>query len=422
MTLIRSTFLRTALERGYIYQCSNLEGLDSVLSKPEPVSAYVGFDCTADSLHVGHLMQIMLLRRLQQSGHRPVILIGGGTTQIGDPSGKEEARPLLSQEEIAANIAGIQEVFSRFLVFGQGSNDALMLNNASWLESLNYVKFLRSYGRYFSVRRMLSFDSVRKRLEREQPLTFLEFNYMVLQSYDFLELWRQTGCRLQIGGSDQWGNIIGGIELTQKISEVELFGLTSPLLLTASGKKMGKTASGAIWLNSSRLSAYNYWQFWRNTDDADTIRFLRLFTDLPLEMINRLSSLTGADFNKAKKILAFEATRLAHGEKVASAAAESSRRVFEEKLLDNAMPTLEISRTSFSRDDSIGLLDVLKQAGLVHSNSEARRLVSGKGVRINDTVVTDVTRRLTKDDFKSDMIKLSAGRKRHILVRRIVSS
>lgn len=418
MTAVKSAFLRTILARGYVYQCTNLERLDAVLTQP-PIPAYIGFDCTADSLHVGSLIQIMLLRRLQQAGHKPIVLIGGSTTQIGDPAGKSEARQLLSSEQIDANIVGVRSAFANFLTFGDGPSDALMINNADWLDSLNYIAFLRDYGRYFSVKRMLGFDSVKQRLEREQSLTFLEFNYMILQGYDFLELWRRTGCILQMGGADQWGNIINGIELAHRSNGIELYGLTSPLLTTASGTKMGKTTQGAVWLSASRLSPYGYWQFWRNTDDADICRFLRLFTELPLDKINQLESLTGAASNEAKEVLAFEATSLAHGVSAAYAASETAHRIFEEKVLyDDTMPTLEVPAAALTEEGGIGLLDALRQAGLVRSNSEARRLVDAKGVRINDIIVTDETRRLTLADFENDAIKLSTGRKHHILVRR----
>ena len=410
-----TTFLRTILERGYVHQCTDLAGLDALLTQP-PVPAYIGFDCTADSLHVGSLVPIMLLRHWQRSGHKPIVLMGGGTSRVGDPSGKDEVRQLLSEERIALNMAGIKEVFTRFLTFGDGPSDAVMINNADWLDSLDYIAFLQEYGRHFSVNRMLGFDSVRLRLEREQPLSFLEFNYMVLQGYDFLELWRRRGCRVQMGGSDQWGNIISGIDLARRVEGVELFGLTAPLITTAAGAKMGKTAAGAVWLNADRVSPYDYWQFWRNTDDADVGRFLRLFTDLPVEEITRLDSLSGADRNMAKKVLAFEATRLAHGEAKAIASAETARKVFEEGRLGEALPAFDVTAAALTA--GVGLLDALRQVGLVQSNGEARRLIRGGGARVNDTVVADENRRLIPEDLKKGIIKLSAGRKQHVILRR----
>ncbi|KAF0118899.1 MAG: tyrS [Rhodospirillaceae bacterium] len=412
---VTSVFLRTILERGYVHQCTDLAGLDAVLLR-QPTPAYIGFDCTAGSLHVGSLVPILLLRHWQRSGHKPIVLMGGGTSRVGDPSGKDEARQLLSEEQIAANMAGIKAVFSRFLTFGDGPADAVMIDNAEWLDSLNYIAFLREYGRHFSVNRMLGFDSVRLRLEREQPLSFLEFNYMVLQGYDFLELWRREGCRVQMGGSDQWGNIVSGIDLARRIEGVDLFGLTAPLITTAAGAKMGKTAAGAVWLNADRVSPYDYWQFWRNTDDADVGRFLRLFTDVPMEDIERLDSLSGADRNAAKKVLAFEATRLAHGDTKASAAAETARKVFEEGSLGDALPAFDVTAAALM--EGVGLLDALRQAGLVHSNGEARRLIRGGGARVNDTVVVDENRQLTPEDLKDGIIKLSVGRKQHAVLRR----
>ncbi|KAF0140830.1 MAG: tyrS [Rhodospirillaceae bacterium] len=416
MAAVKSSFLRTILERGYLHQCTDLEGLDTLLAGL-PIPAYVGFDCTAGSLHVGSLIQIMLLRHLQRSGHKSIVLMGGGTTRVGDPSSKDEARQLLSDEQIAANMAGIKAIFARFLTFGEGPADAVLINNADWLDSLNYIAFLRDYGRHFSVNRMLGFDSVRLRLEREQPLSFLEFNYMVLQGYDFLELWRRKACRLQMGGSDQWGNIVNGIDLARRVEGVKLFGLTSPLITTAVGRKMGKTAEGAVWLNADWLSAYDYWQFWRNTDDADIGRFLRLFTELPLEEVERLESLPGAARNEAKKVLASEATRLAHGEAAARAAAETARKVFEEGSLGEYLPTIAVPTAALQ--EGLGLLDVMRQAGFVSSNGEARRLIRGRGARVNDIVITDEAHRLTVADLKNGVLKLSTGRKQHVLVRAI---
>ena len=387
-----------------------------MLIKKAPIAAYIGFDCTADSLHVGSLIPIMLLRHLQQSGHKPIVLMGGSTTQIGDPSGKNVMRQLLPEAQIAANMASLRKVFSGFLTFGNGPSDAMIVNNANWLHSLNHIAFLREYGQYFSVNRMLGLDSVRLRLERGKPLTFLEFNYIVLQSYDFLELWRQAGCCLQMGGADQWGNIINGIELARKVEGVELFGLTAPLITTINGIKMGKTADGAVWLNPDRLSPYGYWQFWRNTEDSDIGRFLRLFTELPLDLIAHMESLSGAACNKAKWRLAFEATRLAHGEKAASAAAETARKVFEEGTFGQAMPVLNV-QAAVLEEEGLGLLDALRKAGLVRSNSEARRLVRSGGARVNNIVVGDEARRLTFQDLHNGAIKLSAGRKHHVIVR-----
>ncbi len=412
---LRSSFLRTLQARGYLHQCTDLEGLDTVLVQKGPIVAYIGFDCTADSLHVGSLVQIMLLRHLQQSGHKPIVLMGGSTTQIGDPSGKEEMRQFLPETQIAANMASLRKVFAGFLTFGSGPSDAMIVDNADWLHSLNYIAFLRDYGRYFSVNRMLGLDSVRLRLERGHPLTFLEFSYVVLQSYDFLELWRRAGCCLQMGGADQWGHIINGIELARKVEGVELFGLTAPLITTINGNKMGKTADGAVWLNADRLSPYGYWQFWRNTKDSDVGRFLRLFTELPLESIAHLESLSGAARNKAKWWLACEATRLAHGEKAARAAAETARKVFEEGTFGQAMPVFEVPAAVLAKE-GLGLLDALRQAGLVRSNSEARRLVRSGGVRVNNIVVGDETHRITFKDIDDGAVKLSAGRKYHVVV------
>src|SRR6187431_2847933 len=342
MSTVKSDFQRELKARGFVHQTTDEAGLDKLL-RSERVTGYIGFDCTAPSLHVGNLLGIMMLRKLQQAEHRPIVLIGGGTTKVGDPSGKDESRKLLSDAEIAANIAGIESVFAKFLSFGGGDSGAVMVNNADWLGSLNYIDFLRDYGRHFSVNRMLTYDSVKLRLEREQPLSFIEFNYMVLQAYDFLELYRRLGCRLQMGGSDQWGNIVSGIELGRRAEGVELFGLTSPLLTTASGAKMGKTASGAVWLNADMLSSYEYWQYWRNTEDADVERFLKLFTTLPLDEIAKLAALKGQDINEAKKILATETTALVHNREEAERAAETARRTFEEGTLSAELPSVEIA-------------------------------------------------------------------------------
>jgi tyrosyl-tRNA synthetase len=415
MSTARSSFLAAAEERGFVHQLTDRDGLDARLAAG-PLTAYIGFDCTADSLHVGSLMQIMLLRLWQRTGNKPIVLMGGGTTKVGDPSGKDEARRLLSDDEIAANMAGIRRVFDRFIAFGDGPTEAAMVNNATWLDELRYIPFLREVGRYFSVNRMLSFDSVRLRLEREQPLSFLEFNYMVLQSYDFLELARRHDCTVQMGGSDQWGNIVSGVELARRIDDRALFGLTSPLITTASGAKMGKTAQGAVWLNAERLSPYDYWQFWRNTEDADVGRFLRLFTDLPLAEIARLEALQGNEVNDAKKVLATEATALCHGREAAEAAAETARRVFAEGGIGGDLPLIEAPRAELEGGHPV--IDYLHRAGFAASLSEARRLVRGGGARVNDAVVTDETRQVTLADLnESGVVKLSAGRKRHALLR-----
>ena len=417
MSDARSSFLAAAEERGFVHQCTDREGLDARL-RAGPLTAYIGFDCTADSLHVGSLLQIMLLRLWQRTGNQPIVLMGGGTTKVGDPSGKDETRRLLTDDEIAANMAGIRRIFDRFLVFGDGPGDALMTNNALWLDRLEYVPFLREYGRHFSVNRMLSFDSVRLRLEREQPLSFLEFNYMVLQSYDFVELARRHGCAVQMGGSDQWGNIVSGVELGRRVGDHALFGITSPLITTASGAKMGKTAQGAVWLNAERLSPYDYWQFWRNTEDADVGRFLRLFTELPLAEIARLGALGGSELNEAKQVLATAATALCHGSAAASAAAETARRVFADGGIGGDLPVTETPRALLESGQPA--IAYFHQAGLAASLGEARRLIRGGGARINDSVITDESRRLTLADLNADgVIKLSAGRKRHALVRAV---
>ncbi len=420
MTELKSAFLRTIEARGFIHQCTDLEALDARIVEGEgegaPVVAYIGFDCTAPSLHVGSLVSIMLLRWLQRTGHKPIVLMGGGTTKVGDPSGKDESRQLLSDDEIAANMAGIRRVFGRFLAFGEGPTEAVMVNNADWLEDLRYIPFLRDYGRHFSVNRMLSFDSVRLRLEREQPLTFLEFNYMVLQAYDFLELARRYGCILQMGGSDQWGNIVNGVELGRRIDGRTLFGLTTPLITTASGAKMGKTAKGAVWLDAGMLSPYDYWQYWRNTEDADVGRFLRLFTEIPLDEIERLEALEGAEINDAKKALADAATALCHGEEAARQAAETARRTFEEGRHGDALPVLDVPRGEL--EAGIAAFELFRRAGLCATGGEARRLIKGGGGRINDRRVDNELRPVTLDDVTDDgVIKLSAGRKRHALAR-----
>jgi len=417
MTALTSDFLAAVTARGYLHQCTDLAALDAAAAAG-PIAAYIGFDATADSLHVGSLVPIMLLRLLQRTGHKPIVLLGGGTTKVGDPSGKDDSRQLLDDARIAANIDGIRRIFERYLVFGDGPTDALMVNNADWLDDLAYIPFLRDFGRHFSVNRMLSFDSVKLRLEREQPLSFLEFNYMVLQAYDFLELARRHGCVLQMGGSDQWGNIVGGIDLARRVDQRTLFGLTSPLITTASGAKMGKTAQGAVWLNADRLAPFDYWQYWRNTHDADVGRFLRLFTDLPLDEIARLEALEGAELNDAKKTLAVEATRLCHGDAAAEAAAETARRTFEEGARGTDLPTVDLARAVLA--DGIPAFQLFRDAGLASSNGEARRLIKGGGGRLNDAVVTSETQLITAADLDGDgVLKLSAGKKRHALVRAV---
>ncbi len=415
MTSPRTEFLKAVVERGYMHQCTDMDGLDE-LASGQRLSAYIGFDATADSLHAGSLVSIMLLRLLQRTGHKPIVLMGGGTTKVGDPSGKDEQRQLLGTEQIDRNIESIRRIFEKFLQFGDGRTDAVMVNNADWLDPLEYIPFLRDYGRHFSVNRMLAFDSVKLRLDREQPLTFLEFNYMVLQAYDFVELARRYGCRLQMGGSDQWGNIVAGIELAHKSDQIQLYGMTTPLLTSASGTKMGKTAAGAVWLNEDRLSAYDYWQYWRNTEDADVGRFLRLFTDLPLDEIVRLETLEGAEINEAKKVLANEATRLCHGAKAANAAAKTARKTFEEGRIDENLPTIEIARSEL--EGGLPAFELMRRAGLAASNGEARRLIKGGGARVNDAVLGEELARVTLADVNTDgLIKLSAGKKRHALVR-----
>ena len=415
---LRSEFLRTLVERGYVHQCTDLEALDAAAVAGR-ITGYIGFDATADSLHVGSLVQIMLLRHMQRTGHRPIVLMGGGTTKVGDPSGRDKSRQLLSQQRIDSNIEGIRRVFERFLDFD--ADAALMVDNSDWLDALHYIPFLREYGRHFSVNRMLGFESVKLRLDREQPLSFLEFNYMVLQAYDFLELGRRYDCRLQMGGSDQWGNIVCGVELGRRATGLELFGLTSPLLTLASGAKMGKTAAGAVWLNPDRFSPYEYWQYWRNTEDADVGRFLRLFTELPLDEVARLESLEGAEINEAKAILATEATALCHGREAAGEAAETARRTFGPEAgaggrLADGLPTIEIPRARL--DEGVAVCDLMREAGLVKSNSEARRLIRGGGARVNDEPLREETGTVGPDDLTPEgAIKLSAGRKRHALVR-----
>ncbi len=412
----RSEFLRAMIARGFLHQCTDQAGLDALAARPEPFAAYIGFDCTADSLHVGSLVQIMMLRRLQQSGHKPIVLMGGGTTKIGDPSGKDEARQLLTADDIQRNMVGIRSVFEKFLVFGDGPTDAMMVDNADWLDELKYIPLLRDVGRHFSVNRMLTMDSVRLRLEREQPLTFLEFNYMVLQSYDFAELARRYDCRLQMGGSDQWGNIVMGADLGRRMDGAELFGLTTPLITTAGGAKMGKTAAGAIWLNADRLSAYDYWQFWRNAEDADVGRFLKLFTDLPLDEIARLEEYRDADVNEAKKVLATEATALAHGRAAAEAAQETARQAFELGSADADLPTAEVDAAALQA--GLPAYEALRLAGLVKSNGEGRRLIKGGGARLNDAPIAAEDQTISAADIgPQGAVKLSAGKKRHVLLK-----
>ncbi len=411
----KSDYMNVLHERGYVHQCTDAAALDDRAANGI-VTAYIGFDCTADSLHVGSLLQIMLLRWLQKTGHRPIVLMGGGTTRVGDPSGKDSARQLLSDAQIAANMAGIRSVFEKFLTFGDAPADAVMANNADWLDGLAYVDFLREYGRHFTINRMLTFDSVKLRLDREQPLTFLEFNYMILQAYDFVELARRYDCSLQLGGSDQWGNIVNGVELGRRVEQRELYGLTSPLITTASGAKMGKTAQGAVWLNADRLSAYEYWQFWRNTEDGDVGRFLRLFTDLPLDEIARLEALDGAEINDAKKVLATAATAMLHGPEAAGSAAETARRTFERGEADSGLPEVEVPAAELAR--GIPAFDLFRRTGLAASGGEARRLIRGGGARVNDTQVKDENAPIGADALNADgAIKLSAGKKRHVLVR-----
>jgi len=416
MTDFKSDFLHTLAERGFIHQCTDGDGLDALLGGGAPKVAYIGFDCTADSLHVGSMVPIMLLRWFQKCGHRPIVLMGGGTTRVGDPSGKDESRQILTDEVIAANMAGIKGIFQKFLTFGDGPTDAVMVNNADWLDALEYISFLREFGRHFSVNRMLGFESVKLRLEREQPLSFLEFNYMVLQAYDFLELARREDCILQLGGSDQWGNIVNGVELGRRVDGLSLFGLTSPLITTAAGEKMGKTASGAVWLNADRLSPYDYYQFWRNTADADVGRFLKLFTELSMDDIARLEALRDAEINEAKKILALEATALCHGRDAADSAAETARATFEEGTQGADLPTVTVPVARLEK--GIAAFEAFVLAGLAASNGEARRLVRGGGGRINDVVVRDEAQLVTSSEINAEgVVKLSAGRKRHVLLQ-----
>ena len=408
MSAYKSDFLNVLASRGFIHQISEPEALDA-RARSSTITAYIGFDCTAPSLHVGSLLPIMMLYWMQQTGHRPIALMGGGTTRVGDPSGKDESRRILTDEAIEQNLTGIRAVFSKFLKFGEGPGDALMANNADWLNTLNYIDFLRDVGRHFSVNRMLSFDSVKLRLERQQELSFLEFNYMILQAYDFVELNKRHGCVLQMGGSDQWGNIINGIDLGRRMLNTQLFALTSPLITTSSGAKMGKTAAGAVWLNADLVSPYDYWQYWRNTEDGDVARFLKLFTVLPLDEIARLAALQGQDINEAKKVLATEATALVHGRAAAVEAAETARRTFEEGALAETLPTVDITRAEL--EQGLGVLAAFVKTGLVASNGEARRQIKGGGLKVNDVTVSDEKMLLTPSRLTPEgVIKLSLGK------------
>ena len=414
MTQYKSDFLNVLDERGFIHQCSDFAGLDALAANGEAI-AYVGYDCTASSLHIGHLLTITMLHWLQATGNKPIALMGGGTTRVGDPSGKDETRKILTIEQIDANKDSIKTVFAQFLEFGTGAKHAVMLDNADWLTRLNYIEMLRDIGRHFSVNRMLTMDSVKLRLERDQELSFIEFNYMILQAYDFVELARRTGCNVQMGGSDQWGNIVTGIDLGRRMGTHQLYALTTPLLMTASGAKMGKTAAGAVWLNADLFSAYDYWQFLRNTEDGDVERFLQLFTTLPLAEVAKISALKGAGINDAKKILATEACALLHGRPAAEAAAETARRTFEEGAAAIGLPTITVGSEALAK--GIGVLSLFVEAGLATSNSEARKAVANSAFAINDTKVSDPKQMVGTADLIEGVIKLSAGKKRHVLVR-----
>ena len=415
MSNFKSQFIQLMSDRKFIHQVTDENELDALMARNR-ITAYIGFDCTADSLHVGSLVQIMMLRHLQKCGHRPIVLMGGGTTKVGDPSGKDDARQLLNDEDIKNNKESIRKIFEKYLIFGDGPTDALMVDNDEWLSSLEYVKFLREYGRHFSVNRMLSFDSVKLRLDREQPLSFLEFNYMILQAYDFLELQRRHHCLLQMGGSDQWGNIINGVELARRVDQKSIFGLTTPLVTTASGEKMGKSASGAIWLNADRLSPYEFWQFWRNTEDGDVGKFLRLFTEISLDEIKKLELLEGSELNDAKKILASEVTKLCHGCIASESAANTAQKIFEEGLLGEDLPSISI--TSKELEEGLWVLEAMRKAELIKSNGEGRRLISNGGARLNNVVITDPDLKISIIDANADgIVKLSLGKKRHVLLR-----
>jgi tyrosyl-tRNA synthetase len=415
MAAFKSDFLNTLQERGFIHQCSDIEGLDALAAKGEAI-AYAGYDCTAPSLHIGHLLSIMMMHWLQQTGNKPIALMGGGTTRVGDPSGRDETRKILSYDQIDANKESIKGTFSKFLTFGDGKSDAMMVDNAEWLTKLNYIEMLRDVGRHFSINRMLTMDSVKMRLDREQELSFIEFNYMILQSYDFVELARRYGCNLQMGGSDQWGNIVNGVDLGRRMGTHQLYALTCPLLTTASGAKMGKTAAGAVWLNAAMLPVYDYWQYWRNVEDADVGRFLKLFTILPMEEIAKLAALRDAEINEAKKVLATEATALLHGRDEAEKAADTARTTFEQGAIAASLPTVDIPQDDLSSGASV--LAMFVKAGLVASNGEARRQIKGGGLRVNDAAVTDEKMMLTSDHLTPEgVIKLSMGKKRHVLLR-----
>jgi tyrosyl-tRNA synthetase len=415
MSTYKSDFLNVLASRGFIHQVSEPDDLDSLARKGR-ITAYIGFDCTAPSLHVGSLLPIMMLYWMQQTGHRPIALMGGGTTRVGDPSGKDESRKVLSDQVINENLKGIRAIFAKFLRFGDGPGDAVMANNADWLNALNYIDFLREVGRHFSINRMLSFDSVKLRLERQQELSFLEFNYMILQAYDFVELYKRYGCILQMGGSDQWGNIVNGIDLGRRMLNAQLFALTSPLITTASGAKMGKTAAGAVWLDAEMVSPYDYWQYWRNTEDGDVARFLKLFTVLPLDEIDKLAALKGQELNEAKKVLATEATALVHGRAAAEQAAETARTTFEEGALATNLPT--VNSNAILEAPGLGVVGAFVLAGLVTSNSEARRQIKNGGLKVNDITVTDEKMLLTARDLTPEgVVKLSLGKKRHVLLK-----
>jgi tyrosyl-tRNA synthetase len=415
MSAYKSDFLNVLASRGFIHQVSEPEALDQ-LAKSKAITAYIGFDCTAPSLHVGSLLPIMMLYWLQQTGHKPIALMGGGTTRVGDPSGKDESRRILSDEAINENLKGIRAIFGKFLKFEDAGGNAIMANNADWLNTLNYIDFLRDVGRHFSVNRMLSFDSVKMRLDRQQELSFLEFNYMILQAYDFVELAKRTGCVLQMGGSDQWGNIVNGIDLGRRMLNTQLFALTSPLITTSSGAKMGKTAAGAVWLNADMVSPYDYWQYWRNTEDGDVARFLKLFTVLPLDEIGRLAALKGAEMNEAKKILATEATALVHGRKAADEAAETARRTFEEGTTSLALPSVALPRADI--EAGVGVLAAFVRAGLASTNGEVRRAIANNAIQVNDVRISDDKYVIAGKDLTSDgVIKLSFGKKQHVLIK-----
>ena len=410
---MKSDLLHILTERGYMHQATNLDGLDERAAE-RLITGYIGFDCTANSLHVGSLVQIMMLRLMQRTGHKPIVLMGGGTTKVGDPSGKDEARPLLSDQDIQNNKDGIKKIFEKYLTFGDRPSDAIMVDNADWLDELSYIKFLRDFGPHFSINRMMGMESVKLRLDREQNLSFLEFNYAILQAYDFLELRRRYGCDLQMGGSDQWGNIVTGIDLARRVDSQEVFGLTSPLITTASGAKMGKTAGGAIWLNEDRLSAFDFWQFWRNTEDADVGRFLRLFTELPMDEVKRLEALEGAEINDAKIILANEVTKLCHGEQASASAAETARQTFAAGKMADGLPQIEMSADEV---DGLSILDAFIRTDLAKSKGEVRRLIKGGGARLNNAAIQSDEAVLSIDDFADEQrCQLSSGKKRHALI------